>query len=130
VVSPFNKTHIYSIDDPLDLHCWPLFSAQKGIEGGYLKLLSTDIEHPAVLLQRAKERFGVSDVHLGLKGKALSKMFELLEHAVTTSQPYAAHAIGEILSSIESTYHTREEIKDIKWRVNKYLQTLERAPVT
>jgi len=130
VVSPFNKTHIHSIDEPLDLHCWPLFSAQKGLEGGYLKLIKTDINHPVILLQRAKEQFGVDDLHLGLKGEPLIKMFCLLEHAVETCQPYATYAAGEILTFTQSAYHTEKEVTDIMNRVDENLQTLEYQPVT
>jgi hypothetical protein len=130
VVSPFNKTHIHSIDDPLDLHCWPLFSAQKGLEGGFLKLIKTDIRHPVVQLQRAKEKFNVSDVHLGLKGQSLVNMFKLLEHAVETCQPYAKHAAGEILAFMESANHSRQEVTDIKKRVYGNLQTLDYQPVS
>lgn len=128
VVSPFNKTHIHSIDEPLNLHCWPLFSAQKGLEGGYLKLIKTDKNHPVILLQRAKEEFNVSDVHLGLKGQSLINMFRLLEHAVETSQPYAVYAAGEILTFTQSAYHTDKEVTDIMNRVDENLQTLEYQP--
>ncbi|MDT8283368.1 MAG: hypothetical protein RQ982_11265, partial [Gammaproteobacteria bacterium] len=100
VVSPFNKTHIHSIDDPLDLRCWPLYSAQKGIEGGYLELIEIDLDHPVMQLQRAKEKFDLNDVHLGLQGESLGKMFQLLEQAVANDLSYAPYAAGEILAFI------------------------------
>jgi hypothetical protein len=125
VVSPFNKTHIHSIDDPLDLHCWPLFSAEKGLEGGYLKLVKTDPQHPVVQLQRTKEKLSISDVHMGLQGESLDKMLELLEQAVTTCESYAAYAAGEILAFMDRAYHNKQEAEIIRQRVHEHLQAME-----
>ena len=41
VVSPFGKTHIHSIDDPTDLHCWPASLVQEGVHNGRMKLVET-----------------------------------------------------------------------------------------
>ena len=125
ITSPFNKIHIHSIDDPLDLHCWPIHSAMRGIEGGYLKLVTTDIQHPVIQLQRDKEKSGIYDTHMGLHGEALNKMFELLGHAVENSKAYAPYAAGEILASIDRTPHSKKEIAEIKKRVNEHLDILE-----
>ena len=130
VVSPFNKTHIHSIDDPLDLHCWPLFSAEKGIEGGYLKLIKTDIEHPVMQLQRDKEKFDISDVHMGLHGESLKKMFQLLERAVANGLSYAPYAAGEILAFIDRANHSKIQAEKIKNLVHQHLQAMEYQPVT
>lgn len=130
IISPFEKIHIHSIDDPLDLHCWPLFPAQKGLEGGYLKLIETNIQHPVMCLQRAKEKLGISDIHMGLQGESLGRMFELLGQAVATSQPYALYAAGEILAFMGHANHSKKEMANIKEQVNKHLQVLECMPIT
>ncbi|MCG6937380.1 MAG: hypothetical protein LJE83_04315 [Gammaproteobacteria bacterium] len=128
VISPFNKIHIHSIDDPLDLHCWPLDAARKGLEGGYLKLISTDIEHPVIQLQRAKEKFGVSDIHMGLHGELLEMMFELLGHAVANAIAYAPFAAGEILAFSDRALLSKQELAEIRKRVNEHLHTLGYLP--
>ncbi|MFW2373678.1 MAG: hypothetical protein ACN4GM_11205 [Gammaproteobacteria bacterium] len=130
VVSPFNKLHIHSIDDPLELHCWPVFSAQKGIEGGYLKLIETNIDHPVMQLQRDKEKRGIPDAHMGLHGESLDKMFQLLEQAVADGLPYAPYAAGEILALIDREDFSEKEVKEMKNMVNKHLRTMEQQPVT
>jgi len=122
VVAPFDKMHIHSIDDPLELHCWPIFSAQKGLEEGHLKLITTDIHHPVVLLQHAKEALDIPDTHMGLHGESLRKMFELLEQAVATGKPYAPFAAGEILALTDRTQHSDNEVAAIREQVNKHLQ--------
>jgi len=127
VISPFNKTHIHSIDDPLDLHCWPLFSAQKGIEGGYLELIETDIEHPVIQLQRDKEKFDIHDVHMGLHGESLNKMIQLLEQAVANGLSYAPYVAGEILAFIDSANHSKKQTEAIKNLVNQHLLTMDQV---
>lgn len=127
VISPFNKTHIHSIDDPLDLHCWSLFAAQKGIEGGYLELIGTDIDHPVMQLQRDKEKFGINDVHMGLHGETLNKMLQLLEHAVTNGLSYAPYAAGEILAFINSAIHSKKQTEAIKKLVNQHLLNMDQV---
>lgn len=129
VISPFNKTHILSINDPLDLHCWPLYSAEKGLEGGYLDLVATDIQHPAMQLQRLKEKHNINDTHLGLHGERLDKMFKLLEQAVLTVEPYAPYAAGEILAFIERADYSKKETESIRQKVYGYLQSMEHEPV-
>jgi hypothetical protein len=128
VVSPFDKTHIHSIDDPLELHCWPLFSAQKGIEGGCLELIETDPDHPVMQLQREKEKLDINDVHLGLHGESLDKMFQLLEQAAAKGLSYAPYAAGEILAFIGSANHSKEQIQKIKSMVDQYLHNTELQP--
>jgi len=130
VVSPFNKTHIHSIDDPLDLHCWPLFSAQKGIEEGYLELIETDIDHPVMQLQREKENLDINDVHMGLQGESLNKMFQLLEQAVANGLSYAPYAAGEILAFVDRANHSKKQTEYIKNLVKQHLRAMEYQPVT
>jgi hypothetical protein len=130
VVSPFNKTHIHSIDDPLELHCWPLFSAQKGIEGGYLDLIGTDINHPVIQLQREKEKLGIHDAHMGLQEESLEKMFQLLEQAVEKGFSYAPYVAGEILAFTDSVDNSEKQSEGIKNLVNKQLRNMELQPVS
>lgn len=130
VISPFNKTHIHSIDDPLDLHCWPLNAARKGLEGGYLELIKTDTQHPILHLQRAKEEQNINDIHMGLHGKHLDQMVDLLDHAVTTQKPYALYVAGEILAFMDRAVHSKKEITNIKKTLNKQLQRLKYPAIT
>ncbi|MCG6938720.1 MAG: hypothetical protein LJE83_11210 [Gammaproteobacteria bacterium] len=127
---PFNKTRLMSIDDPLDLHCWPIDAARKGIQGDYLKLVYTDIDHPAVHLQRYKEKLGISDIHLGLYGEHLNKMTELLRLAAGEGRPYAPFVAGEILAFIKRALHSKEDVTAIRRRVNEHLQLLEYRPAS
>jgi hypothetical protein len=130
IISPFNKTHIHSIDDPLDLHCWPLTAAMKGLEGGYLKLIETDSQHPVLQLQRDKEKSGIDDIHMGLHGGRLRQMLDLLENAVENSIAYAPFAAGEILAFMDRAYHSKEEVADVKEQVSGHLQALGYGPVS
>lgn len=124
VISPFNKTHIQSIDDPIDQHCWPLDAARKGIEGEYLKLVDTDVDHPLVHLQRDKEKLGIRDIYLGLHGENLSKMLELLKHAVHDGKPYAPFVAGEILTFIQRAVHTKKDVAEIRKYVREHLRMM------
>jgi len=128
IISPFNKSHLMSIDDPLDLHCRPIDAAIKGIAGEYLKLVYTDIHHPVVRLQRDKEKPGISDIHLGLYGECLKKMMELLRLAVGEGKPYAPFVAGDILAFIKRAPHSKEDVTAISRRVNEHLQLLEYRP--
>ena len=130
VISPFNKMHIHSIDDPLDLHCWPLFSAEKGIEQGCLELVETDIDHPVLQLQREKEKLNISDGHLGLHGESLNEMLHLFERAAENGLSYEPYAAGEVLAFMDRAIHSKEKIKSIKSLLRQQLHAMESQPVT
>jgi hypothetical protein len=100
VVSPFGKTHIHCIDDPLDLHCWPASLIEPGIESGRLRYVGTDREHPGVRVQRLKETLGVRDVHLSIDERQLKRLLEALRSAVADDADYAPYLAGEILSAV------------------------------
>lgn len=129
IVSPFNKSHIQSIDDPLDIHCWPLDAARKGVEGDFLKLVDTNFQHPVVHLQRDKEKLGICDIHLGLHGEHLNKMLNLLTSAVREDKPYAPFVAGEILAFTRRALHSNSDITNIRKQVNDHLQMLQYRPI-
>lgn len=122
VISPFNKIYLCSIDEPLELHYLPIYAAEKGVERGYIELAETDIDHPLIRLQRDKEMCELRDIHLGLHGESLNKMFRLLEHAVKYNVSYAPYTAGEILTFIDCDYHCDESALRIK---NQVYQTLQ-----
>lgn len=101
VISPFGKTHCHSIDDPFDLHCMPLAIARQAVYDGRLVLVEHAAHHPVMELQREKERLGISDSHLGLRGEQLNRMIKLLRRAAHDNRDYLAYAIGELLSFVK-----------------------------
>ncbi len=111
VVAPFGKTHIHSIDDPADLHCWPIAVLHTGLKTGTIRLVGEEPDHPMVQLQRAKEQFGVADSHLGLHGARLERMFELLRLAVANRAEYRHWAAGEIRALIDRGRHSTLELQ-------------------
>lgn len=99
VVAPFGKTHIHSVDDPLDLHCWPVTLVEWGIESGRLSYAGKIPDHPALEVQRIKERLGVRDVHLSISEKSLERLLDALREAVEADADCAPYLAGEILSA-------------------------------
>jgi hypothetical protein len=99
VVSPFGKTHIHTIDAPLDLHCWPVTLVASGIESGRLRYIGMMPDHPAIEVQRLKEKLGVRDAHLGISERCLDVLVEALRAAVEAGKEYAPYLAGEILSA-------------------------------
>lgn len=96
VVAPFGKAYALSIDDPAEPHIMPLCVARDALVEGRLKIVGRDEHHPALRLQRAKEKLNVRDTHMGLYGDNLTKMLQLLRDAVARGEDYAAYAAGEI----------------------------------
>ena len=99
VVSPFGKAHIHSVDDPLDLHCWPASLVQSGIESGRLWYVDKLPDHPAIHVQRLKEQLGVRDAHLSLSEQALERLLEALRMSIVAGEAYAPYLAGEILAA-------------------------------
>lgn len=99
VVSPFGKTHIHCIDDPLDLHCWPAGLVEPAIESGRLRYVGKAPEHPGVRVQRIKEALGVRDVHLSINEHQLDRLLAALRRAVVNEADSAPFLAGEILSA-------------------------------
>lgn len=99
VVSPFGKTHIHCVDDPLDLHCWPVKLIEWGVESGRLSYVGKLSEHPAIQVQRVKEKLGVQDTHLSIPLSCIKLLIEALRAAVDSGEDYAVYLAGEIISS-------------------------------
>ena len=125
IISPFNKTHMHSINKPLKLHCWPLFAAQKGIEAGRLELIETDLQHPVVHLQREKEKLGIADIHMGLHGEPLEHMINLLGKATRENKSFAPYVAGEILAFMDRALHSKKEEKAIKKLVKEHIKLMD-----
>ncbi|MBI5042190.1 MAG: hypothetical protein HZB57_13595 [Gammaproteobacteria bacterium] len=100
VVSPFGKTHIHCVDDPLALHCWPATLVQSGIESGRLRYVDKRPDHPAIQVQRLKEKLGVHDAHLSISEQTLERLLDALRTAVNAGEAYASYLAGEILSAV------------------------------
>lgn len=100
VVSPFGKTHIHCVDDPLDLHCWPASLIEPGIESGRLRYVGMDPAHPGIRVQRLKETLGIRDVHLSINEGQLERLLTALRSAVAAEADYAPYLAGEILSVV------------------------------
>jgi len=120
VVAPFGKKHCHSVGDPMDLHCMPLAIAQEAVEEGRLKLVSESEDHPALRLQRTKERLGIHDAHMGLRGASLDRMIELLEQAARAGEDFAPYAAGEVLALV-CRLHSAEQIEAIREQVHAIL---------
>jgi hypothetical protein len=99
VVSPFGKTHLHTIDDPLDLHCWPVTLVESGIESGRLRYVGKAPDHPAIEVQRIKEKLGIRDAHLGISEHCLERLLAALRAAVESGAEYARYLAGEIISA-------------------------------
>ncbi len=121
VVAPFGKKHIHSIDDPAELHCWPLSVAQRGLEEGRLRYVGQEPGHPVLHLQRLKEAADIPDVHLGLHGEAVEKMLSLLEQAAEQGETHAPYAAAEIKAFIVRSSFPDQEMERLRERVDQLL---------
>jgi hypothetical protein len=124
VVSPFGKTHIHSIDDPLELHCWPAPLIEEGLKKGLLTLIGEEPRHPMVKLQREKEAMQIRDTHLGLNNDTVNRMLDLLQTAAEQDADTAPYVAGEILSSLERSNFSEEDRSEIEFLVNEQLGRL------
>lgn len=122
VVAPHGKSHLHSVDDPLELHCWPLLPVLRGLESGRARLVGFEPDHPVVRLQRAKEALAVGDTHCGLKGEGMAKMLELLDRALAEGEPYYPFAAGEVLGLMAELLYTPLEVAAIRARVSDGLE--------
>ncbi len=100
VVSPFGKAHIHSVDDPLELHCWPATLVESGIVSGKLRYVGESLDHPAIAVQRVKEKLGVRDAHLSISQLALERLLDALHTATDAGEEYALYLAGEILCAV------------------------------
>lgn len=121
VVAPGGKAHIHSIDNPADLHCWPLHVVRQGLADGRMAYVDFQPHHPVLQLQRAKEARGLRDCHLGLRGAAVESMVVILEEAVAGGLPYAPYAAGEILALLDRSRYSPSEVGRLVARVEELL---------
>jgi hypothetical protein len=121
VVAPFGKTHIHSVDDPLETHCWPVTAISEGLAAGRVSLIGYDPDHPMIRLQRAKEACGIRDAALGLPRDMLEKMVALLKQALVEDREVALYAAGEIIELIQRTPVPDAQAKSIERYIGKVL---------
>ena len=121
VISPQGKIHAHSLGDPLQLHCMPIGILEQCLAQGTLSYVETQLDHPIIRLQRAKQEFGISDAHLGLHGKQLQKMLQLLEYSVENAFDYVPHLAGEILSLVVRESISGDELRDLHAKVSSLL---------
>jgi hypothetical protein len=56
-------------------------------------------DHPALEVQRIKERLGLRDVHLSISERSLERLLDALHDAVEAGSDHAPYIAGEILSA-------------------------------
>lgn len=125
VVAPFGNLHIHSIDDPLDLHCWPAIAAEKGLANNRLKLVGAQPDHPVISLQRLKERHDIRDIDLGLSNENLDKMLRLLEQLLDDSSALAAYAAGEVMAMLRRSAFSVEHIASVEQQITSRLGRID-----
>lgn len=125
VVAPFGKTHIHSIDDPLDLHCWPAVLIEEGLKNGLIEFVGEEPQHPMVALQRDKEALNIQDSHLGLNNNNVNLMLDMLQSATEFGKPTAPYVAGEILASLDRSNFSEEDRNEIEFMVNEQLTRLQ-----
>jgi hypothetical protein len=122
VVAPFGKTHIHSIDDPLELHCWPATSLVRGLENSRVELIGHNPDHPVIRLQQRKEALGIRDSDLGLNNGNLHKMLVLLQQLLDEDSDMAAYAAGEVFALMRRTPLPEGHAKSIQRHIHQVLK--------
>lgn len=126
VVAPFGKLRIHSIDNPIELHSWPLSLIHQHDAEGWLKLVRTDSNHPVVRLQRVKEVMGIADSHLGLSDESLKKMLTIIKQGALYGEDYIPYAVGEVLAFMELDGHSSASYHPVRQQLEKYMEQWER----
>jgi len=121
VVAPYGRTHIHSVDDPLDTHCWPAIAVTEGLSAGRVKLVDYNPDHPAIRLQRTKEAWDIPDTALGLPRDKLEKMVALMKDALVTDREMGLYAAGEIIELMARTPLPDAQAKSIERHIEKVL---------
>lgn len=122
VIAPFGKTHIHSIDDPLDLHCWPAITILRGLENDRVKLVGNNPDHPVIQLQQRKEAMAIKDSDLGLSNSNLHKMLILLQQLLDEGSQLAAYAAGEVFALLRRTPIPQAHAKSIERHIHHLLK--------
>jgi hypothetical protein len=127
VVAPFGKLHIHSIDDPLELHCWPATTIELGLESGRVRLVGFEPDHPVIRLQRLKEENGIRDAELGLLNGNLAKMLALLQQLRDQNDELTPYAAGELYALLPRTPMSEAQLDSIKSQVAGVLRGIGAA---
>lgn len=122
VVAPFGKTHIHSIDDPLELHCWPAMTLLRGLETNRVELVGHNPNHPVIQLQQRKEAMAIKDSDLGLSNSNLHKMLTLLQQLFDESSELALYAAGEVFALMRRTPIPDAHAKSIERHIHHLLK--------
>lgn len=121
VVSPFGKTHIHSIDEPLEMRCWPVALVERGVGSGRLRYVGMEPDHPAIRVQRIKEKIGVRDAHLSLSKHSFDRLVDALRDAVENDEAVAPYLAGEIFCSAAHSALAASHREEIVERVHDLL---------
>jgi hypothetical protein len=122
VIAPFGKLHIHSIDDPLELHCWPAATLEMGVDAGRVRLVGMDNEHPVIRLQRMKEAMEIRDSDLGLSNENLHKMLQLLHRLFDEHSELAPYAAGEVFALMRRSPIPPPHVKSIERHIVNMLK--------
>lgn len=121
VIAPFGKLHIHSIDDPMDLHCWPAATLHMGEVAARVRLIGKDPDHPVIRLQRYKEALDIRDSDLGLADDNLDKMLKLVDHLFDEESEIAPYAAGEVLELTRRASLPQQHVESIEKRMTERL---------
>ncbi len=58
------------------------------------------LDHPAIAVQRVKEKLGVRDTHLSISQQSLERLLDALRTATDAGEEHALYLAGEILSAV------------------------------
>lgn len=122
VIAPFGRLHIHSIDDPLELHCWPAATLEMGMTGGRVSLVGSQPDHPVIRLQRLKESMDIRDSDLGLSNENLHRMLRLLHRLLDERSELAPYAAGEVFALMRRSPIPSSHVKSIERHVLSMLK--------
>lgn len=122
VIAPFGKLHIHSIDDPLELHCWPAATLEMGMASERVRLVGKDTDHPVIRLQRLKEKMEIRDSDLGLSNENLHRMLQLLRQLFEEHSELAPYAAGEVFALMRRSPIPSPHIKSIERHIVSMLK--------
>lgn len=118
VVSSFGKLGLHAISDPLEHHFMSLTVAKSAVDHGTLVYAATEMDHPVIKLQRAKEARQIRDTHMSVSKTAFDQMMTLLEDVIVDRRDYAPYLAGEILAMLERARYRYTDTAPLVARVN------------
>lgn len=122
VIAPFGRLHIHSIDDPLELHCWPAATLELGLAGGRVRQVDSQPDHPVIRLQRLKEEMEIRDSDLGLSNENLHRMLQLLHRLFDEHSELAPYAAGEVFALMRRSPIPSSHVKSIERHIISMLK--------